>query len=77
MLRIAICGGGIGGLTLALVIQKYSKKKIHVDLYEAKDKFAEIGRGPHRFCLNFEGLETQILVKQSRLNKTSKDTNCR
>jgi len=26
-------------------------------------------RGPHRFCLNQEDLETQILVKHTRLNK--------
>jgi len=38
-------GGGIGGLTLALVLQKFSKKDIQIDLYESKDKFAEIGAG--------------------------------
>jgi len=44
-IRVAICGGGIGGLSLAVVLQKFSKKDIQIDLYEAKDKFAEIGAG--------------------------------
>ncbi len=40
-----ISGGGIGGLTLALVLQKFSKKDTQIDLYESKDKFAEVGAG--------------------------------
>lgn len=43
--RLAICGGGIGGLTLALVLHKHYKQDIQIDIYEAKDKFAEIGAG--------------------------------
>ena len=38
-------GGGIGGLTLAAVLHKYYKDDIQVDLYEAKEKFSEIGAG--------------------------------
>lgn len=40
-----LSGGGIGGLTLAAVLHKYCKEDIQIDMYEAKDKFAEIGAG--------------------------------
>lgn len=38
-------GGGIGGLSLAVVLDKFAKKEIQVDVYEAKDRFAEVGAG--------------------------------
>ena len=38
-------GGGIGGVTLALVLGKYAGHDIQVDLYEAKGGFSEIGAG--------------------------------
>ncbi|KLO12216.1 FAD/NAD-binding domain-containing protein [Schizopora paradoxa] len=44
-LRVAICGGGIGGLALALVLHKFSKQDIQVDLYESKNGFSEFGAG--------------------------------
>jgi hypothetical protein len=36
-------GGGVGGLTLAFALSK--SPDIHVDVYEAASKFAEIGAG--------------------------------
>ncbi|KAJ7647156.1 FAD/NAD-P-binding domain-containing protein [Roridomyces roridus] len=42
-LRVAICGGGIGGLALAVPLSKH--KNIQVDVYEAAGRFAEIGAG--------------------------------
>ncbi|TFY62894.1 hypothetical protein EVJ58_g3580 [Rhodofomes roseus] len=41
--RVAICGGGIGGLCLAVALSKHSD--IQVDLYEAAARFKEIGAG--------------------------------
>ncbi|KAI0630150.1 FAD/NAD-P-binding domain-containing protein [Trametes polyzona] len=41
--RVAICGGGIGGLTLAVALSRYPD--IHVDVYEAAGQFKEIGAG--------------------------------
>lgn len=39
-------GGGIGGLTLAVVLKKYfGSSKLKVELYEAGPKFTEIGAG--------------------------------
>ncbi|KAL5530919.1 hypothetical protein ACEPAG_3795 [Sanghuangporus baumii] len=43
-IHVAICGGGIGGLSLAVVLGKYCDD-IHVDLYEALPEFTEIGAG--------------------------------
>ncbi|KAK7682311.1 hypothetical protein QCA50_014514 [Cerrena zonata] len=44
--RIAIAGGGIAGLTLALVLKKFKNdKNIVIDLYEARHKFSESGAG--------------------------------
>ncbi|KAK7683133.1 hypothetical protein QCA50_013806 [Cerrena zonata] len=45
-LHIAICGGGIGGLSLALVLQTFAGNKLlKVDLYEADAIFSEVGAG--------------------------------
>ncbi|KAG1720677.1 salicylate hydroxylase [Suillus lakei] len=41
--RIAICGGGVGGLTLAVALSRY--QDIAVDVYEAAQTFCEIGAG--------------------------------
>ncbi|TFK48376.1 FAD/NAD(P)-binding domain-containing protein [Heliocybe sulcata] len=41
--RVAICGGGIGGLTLALTLARYPD--ISVTIYEAAKDFTEIGAG--------------------------------
>ncbi|KAL6310424.1 FAD/NAD-P-binding domain-containing protein [Sparassis latifolia] len=41
--RVAICGGGIGGLSLAVALSKYPD--IQVDVYEAAGRFREIGAG--------------------------------
>ena len=38
-------GGGIGGLSLAVMLDKFAKKEIQIDIYESKDKFAELGAG--------------------------------
>ncbi|KAL4246575.1 FAD/NAD(P)-binding domain superfamily protein [Abortiporus biennis] len=42
-LRVAICGGGIGGLCLAVALSKYPD--IKVDVFEATQQFKEIGAG--------------------------------
>ncbi|KZS89538.1 FAD/NAD-P-binding domain-containing protein [Sistotremastrum niveocremeum HHB9708] len=42
-IRIAICGGGIGGLSLAYMLQKNSN--IDVQVYEATSHFEEVGAG--------------------------------
>ncbi|THH30135.1 hypothetical protein EUX98_g4064 [Antrodiella citrinella] len=42
-LRIAIVGGGIGGLCLAVALSKHAD--LQVDLYEAAGRFSEIGAG--------------------------------
>ncbi|KAG1891072.1 FAD/NAD(P)-binding domain-containing protein [Suillus subluteus] len=41
--RIAICGGGVGGLTLAVALSRH--QDIAVDVYEAAQSFCEIGSG--------------------------------
>ncbi|KAF8229500.1 FAD/NAD(P)-binding domain-containing protein [Tricholoma matsutake] len=41
--RVAICGGGIGGLSTAVALSKYPD--IDVDIYEAAAQFSEVGAG--------------------------------
>lgn len=41
--KVAICGGGIGGLSFALALTKYDD--IHIDVYEAASVFKDIGAG--------------------------------
>ncbi|KAF8072155.1 hypothetical protein FPV67DRAFT_1748853 [Lyophyllum atratum] len=41
--RVAICGGGIGGLAFAVALSKYPD--IDVDIYEGATKFSEVGAG--------------------------------
>ncbi|KAI5119670.1 hypothetical protein M0805_007760 [Coniferiporia weirii] len=44
---VAICGGGIGGLSTAITLSRLSrdKKDIRIDLYEAAHEFSELGAG--------------------------------
>ena len=39
-----ISGGGIGGLTLAAVLHKFTKD-VQIDMYETHSEFSEIGAG--------------------------------
>ncbi|KAI0277471.1 salicylate hydroxylase [Russula aff. rugulosa BPL654] len=62
--RVAICGGGVGGLTLAFALSK--SPNIRVDVYEAASKFTEIGAGivaswRTRQILTSLGLEEDII----------------
>ncbi|KAH9847299.1 salicylate hydroxylase [Lenzites betulinus] len=41
--RVAICGGGVGGLTCAVALSRFNN--IDVDIYEAASEFAEVGAG--------------------------------
>ncbi|GLB39496.1 putative FAD binding domain containing protein [Lyophyllum shimeji] len=41
--RVAVCGGGIAGLALAVALSKYPD--IDVDIYEAATEFSEVGAG--------------------------------
>ncbi|THG99501.1 hypothetical protein EW145_g7256 [Phellinidium pouzarii] len=43
-INLAISGGGIGGLTLAVVLNKYCND-VHIDLYESASQFTQIGAG--------------------------------
>ncbi|KAJ7509595.1 hypothetical protein B0H11DRAFT_1960233 [Mycena galericulata] len=68
-LRVAICGAGIGGLTLALALSRYPD--IDVDVYEAASALAEVGAGIGIFprpwkIIRMLGLEDD-LVKTSEL----------
>jgi len=50
--RVAICGAGIGGLTLAVALSRYPD--IEVQLFEAAEKIAEIGAGLGLFPRHWE-----------------------
>lgn len=44
-LRIAIIGGGIGGLCTALSLNYYCSKQVSIDVYEQAPQYKEIGAG--------------------------------
>ncbi|OAX31447.1 FAD/NAD(P)-binding domain-containing protein [Rhizopogon vinicolor AM-OR11-026] len=43
--RVAICGAGIGGLVLAITIDKFAERGVKIDLYEARETFVTAGAG--------------------------------
>jgi salicylate hydroxylase len=62
--HVAICGGGIGGLTLAFALSK--SPDISIDVYEAASEFTEIGAGISlswrtRQVLKSLGLEEDVI----------------
>ncbi|KAJ7625713.1 hypothetical protein FB45DRAFT_922131 [Roridomyces roridus] len=64
-LKVAICGAGIGGLTLALALSQYPD--IDVEVYEAATSLAEVGAGIGVFprpwkILRMLGLEDDLLM---------------
>jgi len=64
LIQLLLSGGGVGGLTLAFALSK--SPNIHVDIYEAASKFAEIGAGigvwwRSRQILASLGLEEHII----------------
>ncbi|EKM60412.1 uncharacterized protein PHACADRAFT_203617 [Phanerochaete carnosa HHB-10118-sp] len=71
-LKIAICGGGISGLSLALVLKKFmAPSKLSVDLYEAEPTFTEIGAGItvwHRTRSVFASLGLQAALENRALS---------
>ncbi|KZT63557.1 FAD/NAD(P)-binding domain-containing protein [Daedalea quercina L-15889] len=44
-LRVAIVGGGIGGLSFAVALRKLCGSHVKIDLYEAAHAFTEVGAG--------------------------------
>lgn len=45
-LRVAIVGGGIGGLATAIALRSYCPEKIEVvDVYERRERSADFGKG--------------------------------
>ncbi|KAJ7304548.1 hypothetical protein DFH08DRAFT_985774 [Mycena albidolilacea] len=68
-LRVAICGAGIGGLTLALALSQYPD--IEVELYDAAAALAEVGAGIGIFprpwkIIQMLGLEEDLLKTTER-----------
>nr|GAT45211.1 predicted protein [Mycena chlorophos] len=64
-LRVAICGAGIGGLTLALALSEY--QDIEVEVFEAAKQLAEVGAGVGLFSrpwkvLQMLGLDQELLA---------------
>ncbi|OJA17894.1 hypothetical protein AZE42_08682 [Rhizopogon vesiculosus] len=53
--RVAICGGGVGGLTFAVALSQYPD--IIIDVYEAARSFQEIGAGIGMFTRAFKVLQ--------------------
>ncbi|GJE94240.1 FAD/NAD-binding domain-containing protein [Phanerochaete sordida] len=46
VLRVAICGGGIGGLSLALILKNFqASQPLTIDVYEAESTFSSVGAG--------------------------------
>ncbi|OJA15773.1 hypothetical protein AZE42_10299 [Rhizopogon vesiculosus] len=43
--RVAICGAGIGGLVLAISIEKFAQRDVQIDVYESHDAITTAGAG--------------------------------
>ncbi|KAG2012183.1 salicylate hydroxylase [Coprinopsis cinerea AmutBmut pab1-1] len=70
--RVAICGGGIGGLTAAVILSK--SPDVEVQIYEAAEKLTELGAGIGLFSRAWEiirkiGLD-QDLLKTTEIKPT-------
>ncbi|KAK7024836.1 salicylate hydroxylase [Favolaschia claudopus] len=68
-LRVAICGAGIGGLTLAVALAQYPD--IDIELYEAANSLTELGAGIGLFprpwkIIQMLGLEDDLLMTTER-----------
>ncbi|KAH8111730.1 FAD/NAD-binding domain-containing protein [Phellopilus nigrolimitatus] len=63
---VAICGGGIGGLTAAIALARFSseKKDIRIDIYEAAREFTEIGAGVVMFLRPWGVMKTLGLEQE-------------
>ncbi|PIL34399.1 hypothetical protein GSI_03174 [Ganoderma sinense ZZ0214-1] len=66
-LRVAIIGGGMGGLVLALCLKKYAAASVHFDIYESAAELTEVGAGvgmsPRVWSIMRElGLEEELLT---------------
>ncbi|KIP04663.1 hypothetical protein PHLGIDRAFT_183112 [Phlebiopsis gigantea 11061_1 CR5-6] len=83
---IAICGGGIGGLSLAVILKKYlTSDWLNIDLYEAGPKFTEIGAGItawertrsiFRTLGMWERLDTHVVNPSVRFRKSDTKPQC-
>ncbi|KAI1789079.1 FAD/NAD(P)-binding domain-containing protein [Ganoderma leucocontextum] len=67
-LRVAIIGGGMGGLVLALCLKKYGPE-VHFDIYESASELTEVGAGigvfPRIWTIIKElGIEDELLTIQ-------------
>ncbi|KAJ7593998.1 FAD/NAD-P-binding domain-containing protein [Mycena floridula] len=60
--RVAICGGGISGLATAVALAKYPN--IQVDVYEAAERFKEIGAGVMLWSRTWKVLQQMGLADQ-------------
>jgi len=69
---VAICGAGIGGLTLAVGLSRYPD--IEVQIFEAAEKLAEIGAGIGLFSRPWEVVQKldleEDLLKLTELRRT-------
>ncbi|KAJ7838496.1 hypothetical protein B0H14DRAFT_3870038 [Mycena olivaceomarginata] len=70
-MRIAICGAGVGGLTLALTLGIHSEHQ--VDLYEAGAEISTIGAGIAVWARTFEVLQLLGLHERMRERGISLD----
>ncbi|TFK53608.1 FAD/NAD-P-binding domain-containing protein [Heliocybe sulcata] len=61
-LRVAVCGGGIGGLCLAVALSR--DPSIEVSVYEAAQRFSEIGAGVMIWAKTWRILEIMGLAEQ-------------
>ncbi|OAX36317.1 FAD/NAD(P)-binding domain-containing protein [Rhizopogon vinicolor AM-OR11-026] len=43
--RVAICGAGIGGLALAIAIEKFAQHDVQINVYESRDDITTAGAG--------------------------------